>query len=169
MRFDPKTHELKITLSAFRRFGLWSASIKGRGRRPLKIAGKLPADASSHTLLAVSLLTSFRSISKSEVARLMQTSRAAINRPRVSVATTDPTFAAALTSKMVRQDGPVLRTGRNFVTELARQVARFHVEFDPTPDDIGILELQNFAIQTIHDPSEQVPPAFQPLAVAEEQ
>jgi hypothetical protein len=169
MRFDPKTHELKITLSAFTRFGLWSASIKGRGRRPLKIAGKLPADASSHTLLAVSLLTSLRSVSKTEATRLVETSRLAITRPRVSVATSDATFAAALTSKMVRQDGPPLRTGRNFVTELARQVARFEIDFDPTPDKIGILELQNFAVQSIHDPSESVPPAFQPLAVAEEQ
>ena len=167
-RYDASKHELQLMLSASSDTGIWASSIMGHRKKHLRTAGQLP-HASGHTLLAVSLVNALSGVSKAEWNKLLETSATpGIKKPRVSIATTDTTFAPALQGKMRNVPGaPVLKTGRNFLMELARQLARFEISFDAEPDGTGVYILSQWAHRSIREPKEILPAAFQSMAVSE--
>jgi hypothetical protein len=171
-RFDSDLYDGKVILASDHRRGLWcfETYLGKRGNRPLRTGGALPLEASGQTLLAVGLTSALRNISRAQAADLVRAARQEITKPRIEVVTVDLAFAEALTAKMKRQVGRPWRVGKNFETELARQLSRFTISMNkPREIDNGqILAMRSWAVKTIYDPKivEQIPAAFAPTVVS---
>jgi hypothetical protein len=163
---DFDLHEGLILLSADDSRGLWAFQSSIRGSRPSRTAGSLPTSASRHTLLAVGLTAALQSITKKQAAGLVSTAKTSIVKPRLCIVSTDPTFADALQAKMKGHAGRPLRTGKNFLIELARNLARFQVTLDTEVENYGVAALRRWAAQTIADPKAYTPDAFAPTAAS---
>jgi hypothetical protein len=80
----------------------------------------------------------------------------------------DETFADALKAKMQGQEGKPLRAGKNFLMELARQLARFDITLQTDTESRPVLILKNWSQTSVIDPKAipSIPPALVPSAVS---
>jgi hypothetical protein len=126
----------------------------------------MQTQASAHTLLSASLMVALANIPKAKAHALAKLSNR--GKPRLLVETIDATFAAALQAKMRRQDGPTLRTGKNFLIELARHLSRFEVMLRTAEEEKPVLVVQNWAFSTVLDPRvfKPISPSLAPSTVS---
>jgi hypothetical protein len=142
--------------------GIWANQTLLRGSRTIRTGGQLPTEASAHTLHVVALTTALRDITKGQAINLVNRAATIIGKPRIVVVVTDPTFADALTAKIQGQQGKPLRAGKNFLVELARQLARFTVTFQTDPGNTSSYSLRHWAKKSVHDPKavQRIPQAL---------
>jgi hypothetical protein len=167
---DLGKHDGFIYIAAEHRTGLWAYQSRITGHRTFRTGGQLPTTASAHSLLVLALLTGLRDISKAQAAELVKKANAGLTKPRILVTSLDSTFCDALQDKMRgQQNGKPLRAGKNFLIELARQLARFSVTFETDPDSTICYSLKNWAVRSIHDPkaAQRIPASLAPSAVSE--
>jgi hypothetical protein len=148
---------------------LFRRSSRGLQKPCVRTAGQLPTSSTGHTLLTVALLTSLRNITKTQSLELVQTAAVKpISKPRIQVVVRDATFVDALHAKIHRQEGQPFRAGRNFLIELARQLARFEISFVTDAEDLAAHSLKNWAVQHVVDRKliAQMPPALAPAVVS---
>jgi hypothetical protein len=149
---DFSKFEARILLSSDRRSGVWASETLTKGKTRIRNAGQLPADASSHSLLVVALMAALRSISKRDATRLVEDADWVITKPRVLVVSRSADFGDALHGKVNGQNGKLLRAGKQFMRELARQVVRFDLTFDTDEENKPILNLRKWAQTSVPDP-----------------
>jgi hypothetical protein len=153
--FSFEKYEGSIYLGADHRKGLWANQIATRHRRATRNGGQLPTASSSHTLHVWSLLNSLRDITKADAAKLIASPKGTvIAKPRVLVTAMDPSFLDALQLRMQGQksDTKPLRAGKNFLTELARQLVRFEITFQTDTANTTCYSLKNWLERALPDP-----------------
>jgi hypothetical protein len=146
MTEDKTTASATVNLVCYGTRAVWANQLKMNGRT-LRTAGRLSA-ASDHTLLTIALTAALRSITLADVAKMG--TRRTSGKPRVFVLCSDASFLDGLKAKINRQSEPKFRAGRNFLLELARQLARFEIVFEHL--ERPFFALQNWAVQTVPDP-----------------
>lgn len=164
-RYDGAIH-----LEADRRRGLWATQSLIRGKRTVRNAGQLPTTASAHTLHVVALMAALRDISRAQAAELVRDADiVGLVKPRLLVICTDESFCDALQAKIQgqRSDKP-LRCGKQFLIELARQLARFDVSWVTDPESNACKTLRNWASKVLLAPSllSTIPPILLPSVVS---
>jgi hypothetical protein len=172
MKTNFETHDGSVTLAFDRRKGIWAYSLFTKTARAIRTAGQISTEASAHTLQSLALTVALRSITRGQANRLAQFAK--LKKPRLLVTCLDEDFLEALEAKM-RNDKDVmavnpLRTGKQFLTVLAQQLARFQLTFEPPEDgDMSNLVLHNWAANHLVDKKliDNLPPALSPSLISQ--
>lgn len=139
----------------------------------IRTGGQLPTTASAHTLLVAGLTATLMDVSKTDVARILDMSGNTITRPRIIIGVKNSSFADALRG-MMKNDQAIkaampLRCGRNFLRELARQLARFEIMLASidAEDDMAAINLRRWVRARLPDPKlyATIPPALSAAVV----
>jgi hypothetical protein len=171
MKLNFDTHDILLMVTGDPRKGIWASQLFHKLQRTtVRTAGQLPTEASRHTLELVALATALRAITRNQIGKLLAGMPRTVTKPRVLVATTDTSFADALTA-MIRNDATArpLRAGKNFLGLLMQQLERFDVNVrTPELGDMTVVVLNNWARNHIlHQRQfEELPKALQPSAFA---
>lgn len=149
MKIDFNRTEGLITITADKRRGTWASQVLLRGARTVRTAGQISTEASAHSLLTVALLNS-TSISRNQAAKLAP----AGGKMRLVVLSSDVDFVAGINTLVRSGQSIRLKSGKNFVTALARKLDRFAVNaVVPEADDKSVLILQNWLSIHVFNPS----------------
>lgn len=149
MKINFRDTEGLVQLAADKRRGVWASQLLLRGARTVRTAGQLPTTASAHSLLTVALLNTLNSISRAQASRL------APGKARLVVLSSDAQFVNGLNLLVQNGDAATLRSGKNFLTTLAKKLDRFDVTaMLPDADDKGVLILGNWlTVNALHPAS----------------
>jgi len=163
-------YDIGIHLVSERR-GIWAVQSLVRDKRTTRSAGSLPSAASAHSLLVVGLTVALRDVTKVQAEKLVRNASIEIAKPRVLITCLDETFGEAMRAKMERRldETRPLRSGRNFVKELARQISRFDVDWEIDPSNVTCLSLRNWAVKRLPDPKtvSEIPTVLMPTVVGD--
>jgi hypothetical protein len=157
MKIDLSMHDGELTVVADKHRGIWASQTFLRASKTVRAGGQLPTTASAHTLLVAGLTATLLDISKFDVKRILEISNRPTSKPRLVISTANKSFANALAAmikndKATRAEKP-LRTGKNFLRELARQLARFDVTFRTIGDEESVdVNLRRWAKSRLRDP-----------------
>lgn len=170
MKNNFSTHDGEIRLLSNRRRGVWIYESRLKIGPKNKVAGQAPTTASSHSLLVIALTSSLKAISRN-LADKMTGQR----KPKLRIIVADSTFADALQAQIDGNKEAIARTplraGKQFLQQLAKQVARFDLELVTDHDDRGYLfsALARFAKLHLRSPREleQLPAYLLPAVIAQ--
>lgn len=154
-----------IQLATDQRKSVWATATAIKRGRSTRAAGLAPRGGSLHTLYAIGLIASLRSVNKGMVYKLTHGTRL----PAVIVQVGDEAFAAGIRSLASGSNVDQFRAGRNFWNHLTKQLRRFKVTVEVlSEDDRRIGSLKSWAIGTVIDSREaaDVPAVFQPDVVS---
>jgi hypothetical protein len=160
----------EIRILSNRRRGIWCYSSQLRFGPLTRIAGRASVSATTHSLLVIALQAALKSIGKNTAGKL-----AGQRKPKIRVLVSDAAFVDALKAKIAgRQElisSKPLRSGRNFLHQLAKQIARFDLEFVTDLDDEQhrFQALNHWSKLHVLSPGEQelLPSYLLPVAVAQ--
>jgi hypothetical protein len=168
--FRFENYEGSIHLAAVHRRGLFGHQLLLRGRRTVRNGGSLPSVASVHSLLSVGLMHALNDINRTNIDYLIRTASTAISKPRIRVTAMDPTFCDALQERMrgLRNEDKPLRAGKQFLSELARQLVRFDISFQTDTENTTGYSLKNWLTRALPAPSllATIPPSLMPTVTS---
>jgi hypothetical protein len=170
LKNDFSAHDGEIRLLSNRRRGVWIYESRLKIGPKNKVAGQAPTTASSHSLLVIALTSSLKAISRN-LADKMTGQR----KPKLKIIVADSTFADALQAKIESNKEAIARTplraGKQFLLQLAKQMARFDIELVLDQEDKGYLfsALARFAKLHVISPrmQEQLPSYLLPAVVSQ--
>jgi hypothetical protein len=164
-RFSIDDFDAQLLLAVDAKKGLWMADWKPSFQRATWTAGQMPTCMTAHGLAAVAIISVLRPLQRKQLDELSQRGARIGQKPRLQIVTSDVSFVAAINAAMAKQgQSKPLRTGKNFVVELARQLSRFEVSIAAQPDNRRILSLRNWGQRVVLDPS--IPPSLAPVAAS---
>jgi hypothetical protein len=175
VKIDWNTHDGLIVLAASPRHGTWANQTVISRRGSTRSGGQAPVEASAHTLLTIALTTALRSVTRNTVAELLDRRHGA-TKPSIMVVTEDQAFAQALQSRVAgdRQTAAKtkLRSGKQFLDGLLRQIARFDLTFAGSDSEGGYFDcvlLKDWALASVQNPKAltRVPPIFVRSAISQ--
>jgi hypothetical protein len=159
--------DILIQIAADQRKSVWASSVAIKRGRSTRAGGLSPRGGSFHTLLAISLISGLRSVTKGHANRIVRND--STKKPTLQVMVNDAAFAEAIRSLAAGQKVECFRAGRNFWHDLLKQIRRFTISVHVVPvDDARIGSLKGWAVSTIHASREasDIPAVFQPSAVS---
>lgn len=125
---DLKGADAEIRILSNRRRGLWCYDSQLKFGPKTRVAGQVPVESSSHSLLVMALTSSLKSIGRNTAGKLTVQ-----GKPKIRVLVSDVTFVDALGAKIDGDKASIARTplksGKNFLLQCAKQIARFELEF----------------------------------------
>jgi hypothetical protein len=156
MRFDAFKYDGALLIGARRDRGIWVNQIQFVGSRVVRNGGRLNNSATSHTLLAIALLSALRSISLKAASELLSKRHDGRAKPVLLVRSIDRTFLPSLAALMRNAQEQKLRAAKSLYGPLVHQLTRFKVVFETERDNNAILACINFASKNIFHPTDVV-------------
>lgn len=160
-----------ILVGASRQKAVWASQYQFTGVPVTRTGARLNPSATSHTLLTLALTLTLHSITNRMAAEIVTKRNDGRNKLSLLVKTIDETYADALTSMLLGQQGPPLRVIRSLYQPLARQLSRFDISFEAeqsNPAILGLLEWTKRSVLLppgITEADLAVPAALMPMAV----
>jgi hypothetical protein len=170
LKIDMNFYDGIILIAGDRKRGVWSQQTLARGTKTTRAAGQLPTSASIHTLQVVAVANALRSITRSDISRL---TGGAPRKARLVVASDHASFIEAIQSAIKGDKDTLatnpLRAGKNFLGQLAQQIARFEITWQtPELGDHTLKMLKDWSTRAVVDPKSvaAIPAILMPTAVS---